>query len=281
MNSNFLPFPPRLRAVLLDWAGTTVDYGSIAPAEVFREILRREGVEITMAESREPMGMAKRDHMAAILDMPRVQECWIRAHGRGPNDGDIERMYRDFLPLQQRVLRTYSHVIPGVPAVVGALRERGLKIGSSTGYTRELMEDVLPLAEAEGYAPDVLVCPEEVPAGRPAPWLNHRAAEKLGVYPPRAIAIVDDTKVGIAAGRNAGMWCVAVARTGNALGLSLSDSVRLTAGEWASRLATIRAEFLEAGAHFVIDGVADLLPVIEEIDSRLRSDRDPGDGGMT
>ena len=62
----------RIRAVLFDWAGTTVDHGSRAPVEVVVEVFRRAGVAVTDAEARAPMGRAKREHLDAVLSTPRV-----------------------------------------------------------------------------------------------------------------------------------------------------------------------------------------------------------------
>jgi phosphonoacetaldehyde hydrolase len=257
--------PTRLRAVLFDWAGTTIDYGSRAPTEVFVEIFRRAGIEIATAEARGPMGMAKRDHIAAIAAMPRVAEAWRARHGRLPADADVARMYAEFLPLQGEILARGVDVIPGVPEAVADCRRRGLAIGSTTGYTRALMDAVAPLAAQGGYAPDVIVCPDEVRGGRPAPWLNFRAAELLDVYPMSAVVVVDDTTVGIEAGRNAGAWTVAVSQTGNALGLSQAEVDGLDPAELRARLGAITTTFRELGADFVIPSVADLPQILDQI----------------
>ncbi len=142
---------PPLKAVLLDWAGTTVDYGSRAPTAVFIEIFRRCGITITADEARGPMGRGKRDHIATIVALPRITALWQEIHGRTPVDADIDGMYHEFLPLQKETLsRMGSDVIPGVPEAIAALRSRGLAIGSTTGYTRELMGVVAPRAAQGG-----------------------------------------------------------------------------------------------------------------------------------
>lgn len=259
------------KAVLLDWAGTTVDYGSRAPMLVFVEIFRRRGVEISEAEARGPMGRAKRDHLLAIAQTPRVAEAWRERFGRPPHDADIDAMYHEFLPLQKETLAHHSDVLPGVPEAVAWFRAQGMKIGSSTGYTRELMEIVAPRAAAGGYRPDVILCAEDVPAGRPAPWLNFQAAQRLGVYPMSAIVVVDDTPVGIEAGLNAGAITVAVTQTGNALGLSQATVAALPADRLQSRLDEIEASFRALGAHFVIPSVADLPVLLQHVGPRRRS----------
>jgi phosphonoacetaldehyde hydrolase len=263
-----MPPAPRLQAVVFDWAGTTIDHGSRAPAQVFVEIFRRRGIDITQAEAREPMGRAKRDHLAAIAALPRVAAAWRERYGNAPGDVDVQAMYEEFLPLQTEALLRGADVIAGVPDAVAACRRRGLKIGSTTGYTRRMMDLVAPLAARGGYSPDVIICPDDVPAGRPAPWLNFRAAEQLGVYPMHTVVVVDDTPIGIEAGLNAGAWTVAVSRTGNALGLSAEEVAALPTEELHRRLTLIERDFLARGVHFVIPAVSDLIPVLDRIEAR-------------
>lgn len=248
----------RPTAVILDWAGTTVDYGSCGPAAVFQQIFASQGVPITAAEAREPMGRAKRDHIATVSRMPRVAAAWLEQHGVPCSEADIDRMYADFLPLQKRVLADRSGVIPGVADAIGRLRARGLKIGSSTGYTRELMDVVEPLAAKQGYRPDVVCTADEVSAGRPEPFLNRLVAERLGVELSRDVIVVDDTPVGIEAGLRAGATTIAVSKTGNMLGLDEPEIAVLAADELAARLRRIEAECRRLGAHHVIESVADL-----------------------
>ncbi|SIO61629.1 phosphonoacetaldehyde hydrolase [Singulisphaera sp. GP187] len=247
-----------LEAVIFDWAGTTIDYGSRAPTQVFLEIFKQRGVEITVAEARGPMGRAKRDHIAAVASLPRVAAEWRQRFGHEPTDADVQAMYDDFLPLQKATLAQGSNVIPGIPQAIAALRDRGLKIGSTTGYTRALMEVVAPIAARGGYAPDVIVCSDDGPAGRPDPWMNQRAAELLGVLSMSSVLVVDDTAVGIEAGLNAGALTVAVTQTGNALGLSAEEVALLPAPELQARLTQIEQDFRSLGAQMIIPSVAQL-----------------------
>lgn len=255
-----------LKAVVLDWAGTTVDHGSRAPAKVFQEIFRRSGVEISIAQAREPMGMAKREHIAAVLNMPDVLHRWQMIHGQPASETDIDRMYEQFLPLQKETLHSGSDVIEGVPAAVQACRDMGLKIGSSTGYTRELMEILTPIARAQGYEPDCVLCAEDAPQGRPAPYLLYEAARRLQVYPLWAIVKVDDTPVGIEAGINAGCWTVGVTRSGNCVGLSAEECAALTEDEQTERCQAAERRLRAAGAHEIVASLAELPDVIARID---------------
>ena len=261
----------RIRAVLLDWAGTAIDHGSRAPARVFVEVFAAVGIELTESEARGPMGLAKRDHVAAIFALPRVHELWSRIHKRYPSPEDVDDIYRRFLPLQKAVLADHCEPIPGVVEAVDFCRRHGIAIGSTTGYTKELMDVVIPAAARAGFAPDVVICSDEISAGRPAPWANFGAAERLGIYPPAAIVVIDDTAPGVAAGRNAGMPTLGVTLTGNGLGLSAEALARLGADEQAQRAAAVGSMLLAAGADGCLGGVADLPAWLEARDFRSPS----------
>lgn len=263
-----------LQAVVFDWAGTTVDHGSRAPALVFREIFRRQGIDISMSQARGPMGLAKRDHIACILQLPEVSQQWHDQFGRPSEDADIERMYQEFLPLQKETLIQHCDVIDGIPAVVDECRQRGLKIGSSTGYTHELVDAFADRVAQQGYSPDCTLCSEDTPQGRPAPWMLFEAAKQLDVYPLWNVVKVDDTTPGIEAGRNAGCWTIGVTRTGNEVGLSAEEVEAASQDELTELTSQATARLTGAGAQFVIESVADLIPLLEEIDQRLaRGDR--------
>lgn len=264
-----------LKAVVFDWAGTTVDHGSCAPAIVFQEIFRRRGVEITKAQARAPMGMAKPDHLAAIGAMPEVARAWQAAHGRPFGPADVQAMYEEFLPLQKRVLTEHSDVIAGVPEAVETCRRMGLRIGSSTGYTWALMEFVTDEARSQGYEPDCVLCAEDAPRGRPAPYLIYEAAKRLDVYPLRTFVIVDDTAVGIQAGRNAGCWTIGVTRTGNGVGLSVAELADLPPEQLRRLCEEAAAPLRNAGAHFIVESAADIVPVLHDIERRLDCGESP------
>jgi phosphonoacetaldehyde hydrolase len=265
----------KIKAVVFDWAGTVIDYGSCAPAGVFVEVFKRNRVAITLAEARGPMGMEKRAHIAAIAAMPGVGERWRQANGRALRGVDIDRMYDEFLPLQIASLPSYSDLIPGTLEVVAALRARGIKVGSSTGYSRRLMDVVEFEARRRGFEPDAIVCADDVPAGRPAPWMCFENMKRLDVWPVQACVKVDDTLPGIEAGLNAGMWSIGVVKTGNEIGLSGEEVDALPRTEYEELSHRGRERMSQAGAHFVIDGVADLMPVIDEIEANLQHGERP------
>lgn len=258
-----------LKAIVFDWAGTTVDHGCCAPAIVFQKIFTDRGVEVTATQAREPMGKAKRDHIATVAAMPPVAAAWEAKFGKPCSEEDIDELYSKFLPLQQQILSDYSEMIPGVVNAVNQCRNWGLKIGSTTGYTQELMEVVTPAAAKQGYQPDCLFCAGDTAQGRPAPFLLHACAEQMGVWPMWSIVKVDDTPVGIEAGRNAGCWTVGITRTGNCVGLTLEETENTPADELKQLCDSAAEKLTTAGAHFILESVADLPPLIQEIEERM------------
>jgi phosphonoacetaldehyde hydrolase len=264
-----------IRAVILDWAGTAVDYGSWAPVAVFLRLFEQCGVIITPEDARAGMGLMKKDHLRAILARPAVAAAWQSVCGAPPAEHDIERLFAQFIPLQMSVVRDYAVPIPGLLDALAALRERAIKIGSTTGYLRAMMDILAPAAAAHGYRPDSIVCPDDVPVGRPAPWMCFQNAMQLGVYPMAALVKVGDTPVDIEEGLNAGMWTVGVTLTGNLLGLTRTDVDALTPSERAEAHARIGEQLRAAGAHLIIEGVWDLLRAIDEIEERIRCGETP------
>lgn len=260
-----------VKLVIFDWAGTTVDYGCYAPAVVFREVFKRYGVEISMEQARAPMGLKKVDHIRAISQIDAVAAAWQKAHGRPCTEKDVQEMYeKEFIHLQVECIADYSKLIPGTIETVNALRNRGIKIGSTSGYFTEAMEINRREAKKQGYEPDANSCASDVPAGRPEPWMVLSNMQQARVFPPEAVVKVDDTKPGIAEGINAGTWTIGLAKTGNEVGLNENELAALPSAA-VKRLVERAAQSLaQAGAHYVVDSIADVPAVIDEIEQRLK-----------
>ncbi len=259
----------RLQAVVFDWAGTIIDFGSRAPMGAFVRLFERYGITLSIAEARGPMGMAKWDHIHALSQLPAVAAQWAERFGLGFTRADIDELYEVFTPMNAAVVPDFCDFIPGALAAVAAARARGLRIGSTTGYNRPIMEVVTRIAAAGGYVPDNLVCAGDLAAGRPSPLMMYRCFADLGVWPAHTVVKVDDTGVGVQEGLNAGTWAVGLAISGNAAGFSLADWQALGAVEQQAVRERATAELKAAGAHYVIDSVADLMPVLDDIDARL------------
>ncbi|MDF2681967.1 MAG: phnX, partial [Brevibacillus sp.] len=148
-----------IKAVVFDWAGTMVDYGCFAPLAVFLQVFKKRGIELTAEEAREPMGMLKRDHIQALCSMERVAALWQEKYGRTPDENDVDELYADFEPMLMETLHEYATPVPGAIELANRLRSQAIKLGSTTGYTRTMMDVVTLSAKEQGYAPDVLVTP--------------------------------------------------------------------------------------------------------------------------
>jgi phosphonoacetaldehyde hydrolase len=260
----------KIRLVVFDWAGTTVDFGSRAPVTAFRRTFAAHGVELTDAEARAPMGLPKRDHLLALLRMPPVAGRWRLVHGREWTDADVAGLYDRFAKEQLAVLDQHSCHVPGVLDCVAWLKGQGIRVGATTGYFREAAEHVRAAAARQGFVPEHSVCVDDVPAGRPAPWMMYRVMEALAVYPPTAVVKVGDTVPDIEEGRNAGAWTVGVTGSSSEVGCSEDEYRRLAPGERAERLARAEKKFRDDGAHAIIESLGSLPAIIAALNERGR-----------
>jgi phosphonoacetaldehyde hydrolase len=267
-----------VRAVVFDWAGTVLDHGSRAPVAALQDVFASAGVPITVAEARLSMGIAKKDHIRSIIGLPRVAAEWERVRGVAPAEGDVEVLYADFLPKQLACLSGFSRVISGVPATMESLRSRGIKVGSTTGYTPDMLRYLEERAREQGFSPDCAVCPQDVPGGgRPAPWMCYLNAIRMEVSPLWRMVKIGDTPSDIEEGLNAGMWTVGVTRTGNEAGLTEEEWNSATAAERRERIAHAETRLKDAGAHYLVESAGDCLHVIDEIAGRISlGERPPG-----
>lgn len=264
-----------VKGVILDWAGTTLDYGCFASVVVFLEVFKRQNVPITIEQAREPMGAHKKVHIRQILKIENVAQRWQEVYGRKPDEKDVEKMFAEFVPLQCACLADYSELIPGTIETVEKIRKRGIKIGSTTGYIAGMMEIVLEEAKKQDYVPDSSVCSSEVPAGRPYPWMCIQNAVNLQLYPMESLVKVGDTPPDITEGLNAGMWTIGLAKTGNEVGLTEREIKNLDPEIYNNKLKKAYQRLAQAGAHFVVDGISDILPVLEKINLRLTMGEKP------
>jgi len=259
----------RVRAVVFDLSGTALDYGSRGPVVAFVELFARHGVKITHSEARAPMGTHKRDHIWSMLTEPSISERWESANGQKPDRTMLEELYQEFTPLQVEILKRHCDVIPGVAETVVELRNRGIKIASTTGFDSGMMNDLIQQANQHGFTPDLFVCPDMVGKGRPAPWMAFYAARQLEIYPMKTFVKIGDTPSDVAEAHAAGMWAVSVVCSGNEVGLSRAELQSMPAGQRNAVISAARARLAACGPHYLIDSAADLIPVIDEITARL------------
>jgi phosphonoacetaldehyde hydrolase len=246
-----------------------------APAVVFLEVFRRQGVAITMEEARAPMGAHKKVHLQKITESPEVVRRWQEIKGRPVGPADIEAMYADFVPLQLACLQEYSRLIPGTLEVISDFKARGMLTGTTTGYTRAMVDITLREARKQGYVPDCTVAADEVPAGRPFPYACWKNAIELQVWPAEACVKIGDTVPDVGEGLNAGMWVIALALTGNEVGLNEQEVAALDSADRQRRLRRAQQKLAAAGAHYVAQGIWDVPPLIDDINRRLAAGERP------
>jgi len=223
----------KFKAAIFDWAGTTIDFGSFAPMGAFIKALDEFGITVTIEQARAPMGSAKWNHIQALLQMPEVSSQWVETYGKAPSNADVDQVFKVFVPMNETVAADYADLIPGTRETIASLRARGMKIGSTTGYTRSIMQHVLPVAAAQGYQPDNLVCSDDLLEGRPGPLGIYQCMIDLAVYPPSDILKIDDTAPGISEGVSAGCVTVGLALSGNAVGKTVQELARMPEKEIA------------------------------------------------
>lgn len=259
----------KIECIIMDWAGTAVDYGCFAPVAAFIESFNEIGTPVTAAETRAHMGLTKVEEIRALFSIERVRTTFEQKFGRPYNEEDVQARYAAFQRVLFASLEDYTDPIPGVVETIAQLRAQGIKVGSTTGYTRSMMDVVLPAAAAKGYVIDNCVTPDGLPGGRPTPYMIYKNMTELAVPSVDCILKYGDTIADIKEGVNAKVWTVGVVMGSNELGLTQEEVTAMPAAELEARKADVRRRMTEAGAHYVVDTIAELPTVIEDINNKL------------
>ncbi len=261
----------KVKALVLDWSGTLADAFVIAPAVVFVEVFTKQGVEISMEEARGPMGLRKDLHIQKLTEDPVIAARWESIKGKAPDQGDVDAMFADFVPAQLDCLRQYTALLPGVAEVCNAFQKQGIKIGASTGFVRSMVDVLLEDCISQGFTPDATVAGDEVMNGaRPKPHMVYRNLDLMDISPIQSVVKVDDTVSGVGEALEAGCWGVGVSKYSNYLNISTMDEYDAMSEKEFNRRHELTREILrKTGAHYVIDCLVDLPPVIDDINARL------------
>lgn len=256
----------KLEAVIFDWAGTTVDYGCFAPVHAFIEIFKAFGIEASMEEVRKPMGMLKRDHIRTMLNMPEIRKQWEKKYGRSSAEQDVDALYQLFEEKLLGILENFTDVKPGVGETVKLLRKKGIRIGSTTGYTDKMMEIVVRGAAAGGYQPDAWFSPDSTGSlGRPYPYMIYRNMEAFGVSSVNGVVKAGDTISDIREGKNAGVYTIGIVEGSSEMGLTEAEYQMLAPEEKRQKDVLVKEKYMEAGADAVIRSMDELLPCLEQV----------------
>lgn len=257
----------KTRAVIFDWAGTIIDYGCFSPLGAFVHAFKEFGLTLSIAEAREPMGMLKIEHIRALFNMPTIKKQFLTLYKREANENDIKALYESFEKSIFATLPDYTALLPFVSQSVRLLRDMGIKIGSTTGYTKAMMDTIIPLASANGYTPDCCIASDELGYGRPYPYMIYECARRLNVYPQECIVKIGDTAIDMQEGRNAGCKVIGVVLGSSTLGLSIEEVQTMPKDELENRKNQAKVKLYEAGAHLVIDDLSSLETALQIIDS--------------
>lgn len=255
----------KYEAVVFDWAGTMIDFGSFAPLKAFVKSFGAFNIEVTDDDARIPMGSPKWDHINEMMQMPHISNAWKKEFGNLPGAADVDKVYNVFVPINEDVVSQYATLVPGAQEMLSYLESHELQVGSTTGYVRSIMEKVLPIAAEQGYRPLNLVCSDDLPFGRPSALGMYKCCVDLGISHVSKIIKVDDTEPGIAEGVNAGTLTVGVSLSGNYVGKSLEELSLLSADEINELKKVAENKLKAAGADYVIDTVADLPNLLDQI----------------
>lgn len=264
-----------VKAVILDWAGTSVDYGSLAPVKVFIEVFSEKDIVITTADARKFMGLDKRNHTRKLLALDHVKDQWLKRYDTTPREMDVEDIFSRLEPKLAEVASELSIPISGAIEFVEDMRDLGIKVGTTTGYVQSMMDRIVPVTERLGFKPDCIVNSSEVKAGRPFPYMCYLNAIRMDVFPFSHMIKIGDTEADILEGMNAGMWTIGLAKSGNEVGLSEEELDALDIVERERLLVNARQKLKSAGAHYVADGIWDCLPLVPLIEDRINRGERP------
>ncbi|MBU0438898.1 phosphonoacetaldehyde hydrolase [Staphylococcus succinus] len=259
----------KIKGIILDWAGTTVDFGCFAPVNVFIDIFKEAGITVTIEEAREPMGMLKRDHIQSMLEMPRIQQLWQHQYGKPHSEADIDNLYRQFETLLMKNLESFTDPLPHVIEVIDALRKKGYVIGSTTGYTKEMMKIVSSAAKTKGYMPDNIVTADDVSGfGRPYPYMIFENMRQLELQSVHEVIKVGDTLSDIKEALNSGVTAVGVIKGSSIIGLSESEWINLNNVDKKEIIEEAKQKFLAHGANYVLNDITELPLLLESIQEK-------------
>jgi phosphonoacetaldehyde hydrolase len=262
--------------IVLDWAGTIVDFGSLAPMGAFVELFARHQIDITIEEARVPMGLPKIDHIAALGSLPAIAAQWLALKGKPFSQTDAQQLLEEFEPMSAQAALNHCHFIPGFMPVYQALTAQNMAFATTTGYTRKIMTPLIEIAHAQGFSPALVVCCDDVARSRPDPMGMQACLQAMGLQGKASQVIkVDDTAPGLAEGLAAGTWTVGVAISGNALGWTHEQWLQARPQDQALARTSASALLTAAGAHEVIDSVANLPDAIARIEQRMAQGETP------
>lgn len=260
---------PRIRAVVFDLAGTVCDRYSLAPAFAFKNLFQMFGITCSMRTIRAPMGKAKRDHLSSILFDPTIHADWRALYKRNPSENDVERLYQEFIPVQLATITKHAKIIDGADKIFKTLRGRGVKIGATTGYPKEIVDVLSPLLEEQGLEFDTIVATDEVENGRPYPDMIFENMKRLEIDNASEVLKVDDCSFGILEGIKAKCFTLGVSAYSNHVGIdSVQEALGITSESLQVKRNNASNILRNAGADYIVDTIESLPEVLYDLKYR-------------
>ena len=264
-----------VRGIIVDWAGTMVDYGCMAPLNVFVEVFKEKGITISNEEARGPMGLKKLDHIRELSKLDTVKSQFKDIYNREISEDDVVEIYSNFEPKLLNILPNYAEPIEGALDLVQFIKDNGLKIGSTSGYTKEMMDIVKIAAKKKGYEPDYIVAADELKEARPYPYMIYKNAIELEMYPICNVVKIGDTPSDVLEGKNAGAWTIAILNGGSQVGMSFEESESLPLEIKKEKINKAKDVFKSLNADYIVDSLKDVKEVLKEIDKRIENGEYP------
>ena len=247
-----------IKAIILDWAGTTVDFGSITPIVAFKEVLEEYTKQsVPKAVIQKYMGLKKIDHVKKVLADINIPYT----------ETDLVNIMEKIDEKIRQVAVDKTVLIDGTLEFQEYLKSKSIKLGSNTGYTRNMMNVIEAIAEKQGYKPDCTLASDEASAGRPYPWSCFNIAEKLNVFPMSSCVKMGDNIVDIEEGLNANMWSVGIVESSNLIGISEEELNKHPDKE--ELINSAKDKLLKAGAHLVIRTIKQAPEAVDLIEAYI------------
>lgn len=255
-----------IEAVIFDWAGTTVDYGSLAPVVAFKTAFNAKKIYPTDEEIRRFMGMSKWDHIGELLSLDTVRQQWQQEYSNDPTEEDRKELYVMFESALMAHLVKSTELKPGLLDTIQFLKDNGIRVATTTGYTPEMMEAVRVGAEKLGYRPEIILTSADVnDNGRPAPDMINKIMTEFEIDDPAKVIKIGDTIVDIEEGKNAGVKTVGIIEGSSLMGLTEEEFVNMTKDEQTDARAYVEREFDSVDADYVINSLSELPEVIRSL----------------
>ncbi len=258
-----------IEAIVLDWAGTTVDYGSRAPIIAFKNAFAHFGIDLSEETIRQDVGLDKLTHVRQILQIPEIANSWETRQPTIPLTKATAEIYAQFQIEINKVLVETAQLKPGMTDLIKFANTHHIQLATTTGYTQVMLNQILPLAAQQGYTPTYNITSEQTNhVGRPKPDMVALAMQKMHISDPSHVIKVGDTVNDILEGKNAGTISIGVVDGGNLIGLPKQAFDQLNIEQRDRYRAKATAILKEAGADEIINNIADLIPLIESIDDQ-------------